>query len=204
MRGSAKRSPRQGRGLNAGRKIASLRAVKSAYPLVLALCLCLALPACSLLRRKRIPPATDTGPRLPAPVGEVDLINPDGRFVLIHLAAKGAVPPVGVVLRCIGPAGETARLLVTPERKDMHITADIKSGEPQLHNMVIYDVAAPPVKPSAAAGGVAASPPATTMPRGGLINGLPDPASPEGGGIPSTSAPADGKSGGLSLPLPQR
>jgi hypothetical protein len=183
--------------------------------LVIALSLCLVLPSCGLLHRRHHQAMRDDGPKGPSPVGVVDLINPEAHFVLVHLSAKGVIPPVGVVLRCIGATGETARLVVTPERKDMHITADIKSGEPQRNDLVIFDVAtASPVKSSAGASGVSAGlgPATSSFPKGGLINGLPDPATAEGGGVPSVSAPANGMTGstlpitgnvgGLLAPLP--
>jgi hypothetical protein len=179
--------------------------VKSLIPFVLALCLCGLLSSCGLLfHHHGKPVATDVGEGGPSLVGTIALVNPDAHFVLVHLGNKGASLPVGVVLRCIGPTGETGQLIVTPERKGVHFAADIKSGNPQRDDSVIYDVApAKPSLPNVANGNAATTQPTSSQTKGGLINGLPDPSAPESGAVPSVANPANGQIGVIPQLIPQ-
>ena len=171
--------------------------MKSIFTFALALGFSLSLSSCGLLFRHRAKAGTDLGGDTgPSMVGTIALVNPDEHFVLVHLANKGASLPTGVVLRCIGAAGETGKLVVTPERKANHFAADIQSGNPQRDDIVIYDIA--PAKAPAGSGATAnaATLPATTAhPAGGLINGLPDPSTPGSGAVESVANPANGQTG---------
>lgn len=108
--------------------------------LLLILTLLLPLTGCvaigNLLRRK--PKDTDAKPEATQPVqiGVVELVNPDASFVIVHLNANSPVPE-GTELTTISATGQTAKLKVTPERKNIFITADITTGTPQKGDMVL-------------------------------------------------------------------
>lgn len=90
----------------------------------------------NLLRKKQKPSDTKPAAAKPVAVGIVELVNPDARFVIVHLNANSPLPE-GTELTCASATGQTAKLKVTPERKNIFITADITSGTPQKGDVVL-------------------------------------------------------------------
>lgn len=73
----------------------------------------------------------------PIPVGIVEFVNPDQKFVLIKMQGRQPMP-IGQSLTALDATGALTQLTVSPERKGTHVTADIKSGNPRPGNLVIY------------------------------------------------------------------
>ncbi len=95
--------------------------------------LLLPLVSCGLFRKAK--PATvrlDT-----AQVGNVDMVNGEQKFILIHSPER--VPLAAeTVLTTQGEAGDTGRVKVSPERKGSYLTADIVSGHPKKGDAVVW------------------------------------------------------------------
>ena len=90
----------------------------------------------NLLRQKPKPAETSPEAAKAVPVGVIELVNADAHFVIVHLNAN--VPlPAGTELTSLNATGQTAKLKVTPERKNIFITADIVSGSPQKGDNVL-------------------------------------------------------------------
>ncbi len=70
-------------------------------------------------------------------VGIVEFVNPDQRFVLIKTQGAALVPS-GASLTALDATGALSEIVVSPERKGAHLTADIKSGNPRAGNLVVY------------------------------------------------------------------
>jgi hypothetical protein len=70
-------------------------------------------------------------------VGIIDFVNPEQRFVLFKVQ-PGISLPTGHTLTALDATGALSELVVTPERKDGHVSADIKSGSPRAGNLVVY------------------------------------------------------------------
>lgn len=70
-------------------------------------------------------------------VGVIEMINPEQNYVLIRCDQQHALA-AGTELTAIDASGTQSRLMLTPERKGMHLTADIKEGAPKVANLVIY------------------------------------------------------------------
>ena len=101
-------------------------------------------------------------------VGIIDFVNPDQKFVLFKAQPGISLPP-GHTLTALDATGALSELVVTPERKDSHVTADIKSGQPRAGNLVVYfpsrqvtTPAAPGVPPTSPAAGPVTAPPGST------------------------------------------
>ncbi len=147
------------------------------------LLLCLLLPlvtSCASLRFGKAKPAATTLPEAPAEVfvGTIELVNPEQDFVLIHCEVI-PVLPAGAELTAVGADGSESKLVLAPERKGRHLTADIRDGHPQLRQLVVYrrnsGAAASPTTPATPdAPATPATPAAPPMP-GGLpsLPGLP-------------------------------
>jgi hypothetical protein len=162
----------------------TLRAMPRAFSLLLSLALLLGCSGCNLLHKFKSKPKTEAkAPEGPTVIGSIELVNPEARFVVVHLLANVPIAP-GTELFTMGASGRTAKLKVTPERKTVFITADVTSGEPQKGDAVLRGpaTAAPAATPAATPAG----PSSATNP-----NSLP--VAP--GAIPAT-APID------PLPLP--
>ena len=106
------------------------------------LLLCLLLPlatSCASLRFGKAKPAADTAPEVPAEVfiGIIELVNPEQDFVLIRCEVI-PVLPAGAELTAVGADGSESKLVLAPERKGRHLTADIRDGHPQLRQFVVY------------------------------------------------------------------
>jgi hypothetical protein len=72
------------------------------------------------------PPGSKHEPKL---IGNVAMVNMDGKFVLIACGAWSA-PEVGTALKCMRGGVETAVLAAGNERRGIHVAADIASGLP--------------------------------------------------------------------------
>ena len=70
-------------------------------------------------------------------VGIIDFVNPEQKFVLFKAQPGISLPP-GHTLTALDATGALSELVVTPERKDSHVSADIKSGQPRAGNLVVY------------------------------------------------------------------
>jgi hypothetical protein len=90
--------------------------------------------SCGLFRRKPTP-----GPPPPdaVQIGTIDMVNPEGKFVLIHSPARTS-PPANSVLEVRSAVGQSAKVQLTPERKGSYLTADIVSGTPAKGEVVIW------------------------------------------------------------------
>lgn len=75
-------------------------------------------------------------------VGMVEMVNPEQDYVVIRTEAPVGYP-AGTELIALGAGGNRSRVVLTPERKGLHLTADIKSGQPQVSNLVLYYPPAP-------------------------------------------------------------
>ncbi|MCG8602387.1 MAG: hypothetical protein MI807_19740 [Verrucomicrobiales bacterium] len=76
------------------------------------------------------------------PVGRIHLVSPDGDFVLVKSSRFLPVDP-GTGLTVHGSNGvESARLKVSPARKNSFLTADIVSGIPAVGDTVLMDYVA--------------------------------------------------------------
>lgn len=87
-------------------------------------------------------------------IGLIALVNPEQKFVLIQTEGAPTMP-VGHTLNALDATGSTSELIITPEKKGTYITADIKSGNPRIGNLVMYrpqkqGTATPPTTPSPA------------------------------------------------------
>lgn len=125
----------------------------------------------NLLRKK--PKPSDAKPEA-APavnVGAIELVNPDAKFVIVHLNANSPLP-VGTELTSTSASGQTATLKVTPERKNIFITADIVSGSPQKGDPVLRGNV-PAI--SAAASTPAPATPTVSISPGAIADPLPAP-----------------------------
>ncbi len=114
------------------------------FRLVIALCCCALLGACSRVRfpwtkppaaRPEIvsfPPAntSDGTKREPRLAGRVAMVNPSGNFVLLECDTWSA-PATGTALKCLRYGAETAILTVSKERRGSFVVADIVKGSPQ-------------------------------------------------------------------------
>ena len=67
-------------------------------------------------------------------VGEVAYVDSDSGYVLVR-ARAGLALADGTTLECRG--GSSAKLKVTPERKNLFVAADILSGEPKKGDPVV-------------------------------------------------------------------
>jgi len=70
-------------------------------------------------------------------VGIVELVNPEQQFVLIKAQPGISLPP-GHSLMALDATGALSELVISAERKANHVTADIKSGNPRVGNLVAY------------------------------------------------------------------
>lgn len=70
-------------------------------------------------------------------VGIIELVNPEQQFVLIK-AQPGITLPPGHALTALDATGTLSELVISAERKGSHVTADIKSGQPRVGNLVAY------------------------------------------------------------------
>lgn len=90
----------------------------------------------NLLRQKPKPEESNPEAAKATPVGVIELVNADAQFVIVHLNANAPVP-AGTELTSLNATGQPAKLKVTPERKNIFITADIVSGSPQKGDSVL-------------------------------------------------------------------
>jgi hypothetical protein len=134
--------------------------------------------SCASLRFGKAKPTANPAAEAPAEVfiGTIELVNPEQDFVLIRCEVIPALP-AGAELTAVGADGSESKLVLAPERKGRHLTADIREGRPQLRQFVVYrrspsSAPAGPITPEAPA--TPAAPAAPPMP-GGLpsLPGLP-------------------------------
>ncbi len=122
----------------------------------------LLLAGCSLAKRDRPKPAP-AGTRTTL-VGIVEMVNPEQNYVLIR-CDQVPVLAAGTPLVALDASGAEAALTLSPERKGRYLTADIRSGQPQVSNLVLHRTSASPEPASApAASPESAVPPPTAVP----------------------------------------
>jgi hypothetical protein len=94
---------------------------------------------CASLRFGKTKPTAGTPPEAPAEVfvGTIELVNPEQDFVLIHCEVIPVLPD-RAELTAVGLDGSESKLVLAPERKGRHLTADIREGQPQLRQFVVY------------------------------------------------------------------
>lgn len=156
------------------------------------LILLLLLPAavsCSSLRFGKRKSQDKTPPAEPAEVfvGTIELVNPEQDFVLIRCEVVPFLPDTAELIAVAADGGES-RLVLAPERKGRHLTADIREGRPQVHALVYHfrkpgsaaptsatPAATPPSAPPAAPGGLPVLPGLPSLP--GLPPGYTPPGS---------------------------
>ena len=136
----------------------------------------------NLLRPKPKPAETSSENAPATPVGIIELVNPDAHFVIVHLNANAPLP-AGTELTSLNATGQPAKLKVTPERKNIFITADIVSGFPQKGDSVLRGnvPATAPTTPAAAPATVGLGPANTGSPTVSISPGAiaaPLPAAP--------------------------
>lgn len=73
---------------------------------------------------------SDGTKREPRLVGRVEMVNEEGKFVLVHCDAWMA-PPAGTALKCMRGGVETGVVNVNAERRGANVTADIVTGKPE-------------------------------------------------------------------------
>jgi len=83
-------------------------------------------------------------------VGTVELVNPEQNYVLINCDQRHNLP-VGTEIIAQSPDGTKAKLKVSPERKGNYITADITEGEPEVRDLVLWQIRPGDVLPGEAA-----------------------------------------------------
>jgi hypothetical protein len=145
--------------------------------LTLALSVMFSLAGCSLLKFKHKEKTPETKTQAPSGnmtlIGMVELINPEQRYVLIRCEQLLALQP-GTELIALDASGARSKLVLTPERKGLFLTADIKEGSPKVSNLVML----------ARAGTAPAQMPATAaMPLVNPVPAAPSAANP-GAGLP--------------------
>lgn len=118
-------------------------------------------------------------------VGIVEFVNPDQRFVLIKTQGAALVP-AGSSLTALDATGALSEIVVSPERKGTHLTADIKSGNPRAGNLVIYQ---PDKKAAGSLPAVNAAPGASSEPEVEWREGQPPPLDPALTPAPPPPAP---------------
>jgi hypothetical protein len=123
----------------------------------------LLLAGCGILKKGGKPKTSDK-PAAPqgesmALIGIVEMVNPEQRYVLIRCQVLPNLP-AGTELTAYDATGAASKLVLTPERKGVYLTADVKAGSPQVSNMVMLrrSGAAQAVAP------LAPTPPPTPLP----------------------------------------
>jgi hypothetical protein len=137
----------------------------------------------------------DTAQDDPVAVGIIEFVNPEQKFVLIKMQSRMPMPP-GHKLTALDATGALSELVVSPERKGTHLTADIVSGNPRRGNLIIHQ-------------------PALNRPAGSAPNPSTAPLIPPGNASPSPSGsdvewrdgqppplPTPGLPGATPLPAP--
>ncbi len=135
------------------------------------LILLLLLPAaasCSSLRFGKRTSRDTPPPAEPVEVyvGTIELVNPEQDFVLIRCEVVPALPDAAE-LTAVTADGSESRLVLAPERKGRHLTADIREGRPQV-NALVYHLRKPGSAPPASAKPAATPPLAPPSAPGGL------------------------------------
>jgi hypothetical protein len=106
---------------------------------LLAAALCCSLAACDWMKRTPVPKATPirfpkgnpadgtAGKRMQ--VGTILFVNADAGFVLIDTHGL-PLPEAGMALKCLRNGADAGVLIVSGERRDSHVIADIVTGMP--------------------------------------------------------------------------
>lgn len=111
----------------------------------------LALPGCSvligktagLLFKKQLAKNQRVGEA--KVVGVVEMVNPEQGYVLINCEQRLNLP-AGTEVIALKTDGTQVKLKITPEHKGNYITADIKNGEPEVRDLVLYQVKPGPLQ----------------------------------------------------------
>lgn len=73
---------------------------------------------------------SDGTKREPRLVGRIEMVNEEGKFVLVHCDAWMA-PVAGTALKCMRGGVETGVVNVNSERRGANVIADIVTGKPE-------------------------------------------------------------------------
>lgn len=98
-------------------------------------------------------------------IGIIEMVNPEQNYVLIHCEPMPSLAP-GTELIALSANGTKSKLLLTPEKKGYYVTADIKEGSPQIHNLVLVQRSGDAATTPAAAPAAPAAPTAPMIPSG--------------------------------------
>ncbi len=111
--------------------------LRPALPSLLCVCLCLAQCASKDPSTTPVKGTEDSADGPAFLVGIIEFVNPDQNFVLVKTQGAAQLP-TGHTLTALDATGALSEIVVTPERKGSHLTADIKSGNPRAGNLVVY------------------------------------------------------------------
>ena len=138
-------------------------------------------------------------------IGVIEMVNPEQNYVLINCSQRRNLPP-GTELIALDSAGAKSKLLVTPEKKENYITADIKEGHPTVSSLVLQkirdsDTLPPPPVPGAPQAAPTITP-EFTQATGGSLPPIPEIVFPGPGAPPQQSQPLPPLDDSLPLPKP--
>ncbi len=159
------------------------------YRLLIHLLLCGCLLQCASQKDPSTTPieGTENSPDGPGfLVGIVEFVNPDQRFVLIKTQGTANIPS-GAKLTALDATGALSEVVVSPERKGSHLTADIQSGSPRAGNLVVYQPDKKSVPATSSFPAMTASPPHSPASSGPGVEwreGQPPPLEPPPGLVP--------------------
>jgi hypothetical protein len=156
----------------------------------------LLLSSCGIMMRlaSSKPKATEAPPRSEQEViGSIALVNPQHRFVLIQVP-RGFTLPKATALKAYNAQNKvTAELKSSDENQGNYMTADIQSGAPSQHDVVMRFHAKPEAKgkpkhaapgatdgPAPAAQSTPAAAPPPVIREDALLPEIPDLAQPQG------------------------
>lgn len=150
----------------------------------------LLLAGCSLAKRDR-PKPEPAGTRTTL-VGIVEMVNPEQNYVLIR-CEQVPVLAAGTPLVALDASGAEAALTLSPERKGRYLTADIRSGQPQVSNLVLHRTSAssePASAPATSPESAVAPPTAVPPPTSPSVAPMPlEPPADPAPALPSVPAP---------------
>ncbi len=98
---------------------------------MVALLVVFAATGCGLFKKK--PKPTKDGAEL---VGIIEMVNPEQNYVLIR-CEYALEASAGQELIAVDATGAQSKLSLSPERKGRYLTADVKSGQPKVTNLVL-------------------------------------------------------------------